>query len=202
MKITNRIDEIVKDLNNGKVVCFKTDTIWGLSANPYDKNALEKLYKLKHRDFSKPFIFLIKDEENIESFVNKLPDMQEDLTKKVWPGPISVVFDFNKNNDILNFYSNKETIALRKPKNKICQKILSKLNYPLPSTSVNIEGNAPLNYFEEIKEFLKDEDVTILNQKNYNKKEIASTLIKLENNTIKVLRKGKLPKKILDLLKI
>ena len=88
------------------------------------------------------------------------------------------------------------------PKNKLCQKILSMLPFPLPSTSVNAEGKQPLNTLKEIKHFLKDEDVTLLNLNNYKTDNNSSTLIKLENNTVLVLRKGKLTKKILDVLNI
>ena len=202
MKITNNIEELISDLNNGKVICFKSDTIWGLSANPYNRIAVNHLYKIKQRVLNKPFIFLIKKGENIENFITP-PHLEErKIINKLWPGPISIIFNYNNQSDLLQFYTEQKTIALRMPKNKLCQNILNKLDYPLPSTSVNIEGKEPINNFRDIIKFLKDEDVTILKNINKTNNFISSTLIKIENNKINVIRKGNLSKKILDYLKI
>ena len=100
------------------------------------------------------------------------------------------------------FYKEQTTIALRRPNNKICQNILSRLSYPLPSTSVNVEGKNPLNNLKEIKSFLKNEDITIYKKHYTNKKGLSSTLIRIKDEKIEIMRKGSLNKKILDLLKI
>lgn len=197
MKVTNNITDIVNDLNNGKIVCFKTDTIWGLSANPFDKHAIEELYRIKKRDMSKPFIFLIKQNEVLENYINVLKE-EKIITKKVWPGPVSIIFNYNNNSNLLSFYSENKTIALRMPKNNTCQKILQLITYPLPSTSVNIEGATPLDTFEEVKNFLKNEDVTILKSVSKPKNK-SSLLIKLDNGKITVLRNNT-TKKILEKL--
>lgn len=202
MKVTKNIEEFINDLNNGKVVCFKTDTIWGLSANPYDKRAIEELYKIKNRDINKPFIFLIKKDDDIEKYTTKLTIEEKNIIKKIWPGPVSIIFNYNKNSKLLQFYNTQKTIAIRNPKNILCEKILSNIAYPLPSTSVNIEGMEPFNNFKEIKNFLKDKDVTVFYSKTKNKEAISSTLIKFENKQIVIIRKGNMNKKILDCLKI
>ena len=189
MKITNNVDEFVKDLINGKVVCFKTDTIWGLSANPFAFEALKKIYEIKKRSLDKPFIFLIKNNEDLSKITKPLSNLENKILKKYWPGPISIIFEYNKNCSLLNFYQNKQTVALRKPKDENCQTILEKINFPLPSTSINVEGNRPINNFIEIKKFLKNEDVTILKLNGKRGKSRSSSLIKVENNKIVFLRK-------------
>ena len=63
MIISSNTNEIANALNNNQVVCFKTDTIWGLSANPTNKEAVKNLYTFKQRNVDKPFIFLIKKSE-------------------------------------------------------------------------------------------------------------------------------------------
>ena len=189
MKITSDINSFINDLNNGKVVCFKTDTIWGLSANPNNFEALKNLYEIKKRSLDKPLIFLIKQNEKIEKITQPLSNFEKDVIKKYWPGPVSIIFNINKKSSYLDFYENKKTIALRQPKNEICQTILNKIDYPLPSTSVNIEGEKPINNFVQIKKFLKNKDVTILKIKNYNRGLKSSALIKIENNKVVFLRK-------------
>ena len=194
MKITNKICDIVNDLNNNKVVCFKTDTIWGLSANPYSEQAMNTLYKIKQRDKTKPFIFLIKQDENINNFVGEISKKEKQVLNKVWPGPVSVIFKLNTKSQLLNYYDNIKTIALRMPKNKTCQSLLKLLNYPLPSTSVNKEGEEPINNFEDIKKFLQNEDITILKSSTKSTKKSASTLITINGEDIVIIRGNKLKK--------
>lgn len=189
MKITNSIKELITDLNDGKIVCFKTDTIWGLSANPFNKKSIENLYLLKQRDLNKPFIFLIKENENLQNIIRNFDSYKQEITKEKWPGPVSIIFDFNKSCKLLDFYQQKDTIALRMPKDKVCQNILKNIDYPLPSTSVNLEGQNPINTFEDIVMFLKDKNVTILKSPD-NSEQKASEIIKFDkNNNIIVVRK-------------
>ncbi len=188
MKITESIEELITDLKDGKIICFKTDTIWGLSVSPYNQSAIESLYKLKKRDLAKPFIFLIKDNENIKKYVCNFNKKKKDIIKNLWPGPVSIVFDFNKKSNLLSFYENKETIALRMPKNDLCQKILKKIDFPLPSTSVNFEKEEPLDSFEEVTRFLQGKNVTVFKSLKENKS-LASKIIKFnENDNIYVIR--------------
>ena len=176
MIISSNTNEIANALNKNQVVCFKTDTIWGLSANPTNKEAVKNLYTFKQRNVDKPFIFLIKKDEDLSKIVKSISPTEQKLINTFWPGPLTIIFKAKNNLDILSHYTQKQTIALRMPDNYLCQEILAKINYPLPSTSVNIEGQPFLNNFEEITKTFKDNDFVIYKLENNNTK-VSSTIV-------------------------
>ena len=202
MIINNTIEELVTQVNTGNIICFKTDTIWGFSAKSTDYKAIKNLYKIKNRKPDKPFIFLIKENQNLSEIVENINEIEQKLINAFWPGPLTIIFNAKKDLDILKPYKENKTIALRMPKDERCQKLLSKLTYPLPSTSVNYEGQEPLNIFEDIIKTFKDENFAILKQNNNIKnKEVSSTIVRVINNNVEVLREGEIKKeKILSIL--
>ena len=202
MIINNTIEELATQVNTGNIICFKTDTIWGFSAKSTDYKAIKNLYKIKNRKPDKPFIFLIKEKQNLSEIVENINEIEQKLINAFWPGPLTIIFNAKKDLDILKPYKENKTIALRMPKDERCQKLLSKLTYPLPSTSVNYEGQEPLNIFEDIIKTFKDENFAILKQNNNIKnKEVSSTIVRVINNNVEVLREGEIKKeKILSIL--
>ena len=193
MIISSNTNEIANALNKNQVVCFKTDTIWGLSANPTNKEAVKNLYTFKQRNVDKPFIFLIKKDEDLSKIVKSISPTEQKLINTFWPGPLTIIFKAKNNLDILSHYTQKQTIALRMPNDSLCQEILTKINYPLPSTSVNIEGQPFLNSFEEITKTFKDNDFVIYKLENNNTK-VSSTIVCCEGEKVNVLREGSITK--------
>ncbi len=193
MIISSNTNEIAKALNKNQVVCFKTDTIWGLSANPTNKEAIKNLYTFKQRNVDKPFIFLVKKDEDLSKLVESISPTEQKLINTFWPGPLTIIFKAKNNLDILSHYTQKQTIALRMPNDSFCQEILTKINYPLPSTSVNIEGQPFLNSFEEIAKTFKDNDFVIYQLEN-NTTKVSSTIVCCEGEKVNVLREGSITK--------
>lgn len=201
MIINNNIDDLVKQVDSGNIICFKTDTIWGFSTKPIDQKSVENLYKIKNRNPDKPFIFLIKKDQDLNEIVESLNPIEKKLISTFWPGPLTIIFKAKKDLEILKPYQENKTIALRMPEDKTCQNILSKLNYPLPSTSVNYEGQEPLNNFDEIVKEFKNKNFAILKSTDKNNKKTSSTIVKVEDNKILFLREGDIKKeKILSIL--
>ena len=88
------------------------------------------------------------------------------------------------------------------PKDELCQELLQKIDYPLPSTSVNLEGQPSLNSIEKIQETFKNENIYLLNKNTKKDRNISSTIIICENEKVNVLREGSISKQdILNVLK-
>ena len=84
------INKAQKILKNGDLVIFPTETVYGLGGNATNKNAINKIYKIKNRPYKNPLICHFKDIENIEKnfFLNDISYM---LAEKFWPGPLTLV---------------------------------------------------------------------------------------------------------------
>ena len=196
MIINDNLNDFILNIKNGNVACFKTDTIWGLSALANDGKAIKKLYTFKQRNVNKPFIFLIKKDEDLSRFVEYISPTQQKLINAFWPGPLTIIFKAKKDVDFLKFYKENATIALRMPNNELCQQILSQLNYPLPSTSVNIEGQYELNNFEEISSTFAEYNFCIYidNSFDYPENRQSSTIVMCRGENVEILREGSITK--------
>ena len=138
MKINS---EIIKKIKNGGIVVFPTDTVYGIGAIP-EKESLNKIYKIKHRDFSKKIIALISNNDVLKSIID---EREEDLSKiqKIlqfyWPGELTVIFKANK--EFINkFDETMETIGVRIPKSKIALELIEKVGGVLLTSSANLSG--------------------------------------------------------------
>lgn len=78
-------------LNNGGVIAYPTDTVWGLGANPEDEDAIRKIYELKKRDGKKPLILMASDFEYLKPFVEILSEEEERMFKKYSPGALTLI---------------------------------------------------------------------------------------------------------------
>jgi len=125
-------------LNKNECVAIPTETVYGLAANAYSSKSVRKIYTLKKRPRNNPSIVhysslnqLKKDCELNKNFLI--------LYKKFCPGPITFVLKLKKKSRISRIVTNnKKTVAVRFPKNKLTQKLLKLLKYPLAAPSANI----------------------------------------------------------------
>ena len=151
----------IKDLNNlkkedliGKVICFPTDTVYGVGCILGDEEALEKIYELKNRDLSKPLAILVPNKESIKDYVKDIPNVAEDYMSNYWPGALTIIF--NKKDGVCDsFTKGLPTIGFRMPNSKVALEVLRKFG-PLATTSVNISNEPPINNLEEIIKHFKD----------------------------------------------
>ena len=96
MIINNDINKLIDYINSGNIICFKTDTIWGFSANPKNEKSIKNLYRIKNRNPDKPFIFLIKENQDLNNLVDNLNEIEKKLIKTFWPGPLTIIFNAKK----------------------------------------------------------------------------------------------------------
>lgn len=171
-----------------KVIVFPTDTVYGIGAALYDKEGIDRIYKIKGRDFNKPLAVLCASIEQIESFAI-LSIKAKKIGNIYWPGGLTLILKTN------NEYYNKtkeETIGVRIPNHPVALKILLE-NGPMKTTSVNNSNEPPLNEYSVINERYKN-----LVDKIYNNdlklEEVSSTVIDLTTDEIKVLRQGNISK--------
>ncbi|MCL5794854.1 MAG: L-threonylcarbamoyladenylate synthase [Patescibacteria group bacterium] len=131
------IKEAINVLENRGVIVYPTDTCYGLGADMTNIFAVDKLFKIKGRDFSKPVSVIVKNIAQIKQ-IALVEDKQTEFLKKYLPGKITAVL---LNTDFTNFKSN--SIGIRIPKYKITQLISEGLDKPYSSTSANISDLGP-----------------------------------------------------------
>jgi len=165
---------LLEFLNQNGVVILKCDTIYGIIGIADVTET--RISKIKNRNPEKPFIKLIGDISWLKRFTNQnLPDE----LKSIWPGPLTVIFKTKEDGKI----------GLRVPDDPLLQEILDKLDKPLVSTSVNLEGQKPLNLIIEIiKQF--EQKVDLIVKSGDLKEQNPSTIIDVTTSPYKIIRKG------------
>lgn len=142
------IFDLIKYINDGKIVSFPTETVYALSCDANNLEAIENIYKIKNRDRNKLFsVFL--DFDLLDSFVCYDKDRFENVVKTELSEGTTIIF--NKKSENILPYIESNTIGIRIPKHDFTRKLLKKLNKPIVATSVNLSGQNPLCDYNTIK---------------------------------------------------
>lgn len=184
------INEIAKLLNKKSfVMAIPTDTVYALCCNACDKDAVEKIYNLKNRDKEKPISLFIKNINELNKYIDEnITDKTKDLLKSHWPGALTVVF--KKKKDTFDYLtSNRNSIGIRIPDDKLLLDILEIIDFPLAQTSCNVSNEKECRTADEIYEkFGNNVDLIISSENNLSNK--PSTIISIIDDNIKILRQG------------
>lgn len=185
--------EIIK---NGGIVVFPTETVYGIGTNGLDKEAVERLYKIKERPLNKPISLLVSDYEMIEKVAKDISEIEYKIMKKFFPGPLTIIL--NKKDIVPDIVTSRgSTVGIRMPEEEITRKLIEYAGVPIAAPSANISGKASgIDLQEIVKEFGDKVDYYIDGGKS--KIGIGSTIVKVENNTIKILREGSISKKEIE----
>lgn len=183
------INEIVDVLNSDGLIIFPTDTVYGIACNAFSDKALIKLFNAKKRSFDKPINVLTNSIDKINLVVDSINDIERELINKYLPGDLTIIL--NKKKGISNILTaNKNTIGVRIPNNEVALKILSNYPYPLAVTSANISGFNVGTKLDDLIDIFKDKVDVIIDGGIL--KSIPSTIVRIENNNINILRQGNL----------
>jgi len=176
----NKIDAACNILRSGGLVAFPTETVYGLAAVYDNKEAIDKLYKVKRRPRNKPLTVHISKVDDIEAFECNIPFLIGKLIDKFWPGPLTIVLGLKKK---------KGTLAFRLPENPIAKELIDRTGRPIVAPSANISGRrAPRSARDVLKEL--DGKIEAVLDGGKTKIGTASTIIDATNFPYKILRKG------------
>lgn len=181
---------------NRGIVVFPTETVYGIGTNGLDKEAVERLYKIKERPLNKPISLLVSDFEMIEKVAKDISETEYKIMKKFFPGPLTIIL--NKKDIVPNILtSGGSTVGIRMPEDEITRKLIEYAGVPIAASSANISGRSSgIDIQDIIKEFGDKIDYYIDGGKS--KIGIGSTIVKVENNAIKILREGIISKEEIE----
>lgn len=141
--------EIIEILKKGGVGIFATDTAYGLGCVMDNKEAIERVFRLKKRPETKPLLVLASSIEMAEKYVEMGIDVKK-LTKKYWPGGLTIILKCKRNKVLKLVTANSNTLAVRLPDNEILRSIIEKVGVPIVAPSANIAGEKTPYTLEEV----------------------------------------------------
>lgn len=185
------LDIVVKTLKEeGKVVALKTDTVYGLVCNAFDKKATDKIYSIKNREKRKPLSIFIKNIDEVEKYIDgeNLTPYVRRIMERYWPGALTIIFK-KKDHAFDNITAGVNSIGIRIPNDNDLINILNSVNFPLAQTSCNISGEAEYRSADEIKSKLGDL-IDLIVDGGEVKDNVPSTILSVECNEPIILRDG------------
>lgn len=183
------IEKCFKVLQNGGVILYPTDTIWGIGCDATNAKAVEKVYNIKMRAETKSMIILLDDIIKLEFYIEKVPAIAFDLINQ-HNAPLTIIYP-NAKNLAKNVIAKDGSIAIRIVKDEFCKRLLNIFNKPIISTSANISREETPLTFSKIPQSIKDKMDYVV---SYGQDKVgqfkASTIIKIsERGDFKTVRK-------------
>jgi L-threonylcarbamoyladenylate synthase len=143
------IEEAVHILENGGVIGYPTETVYGLGADAYSEEALESIFRIKGRDRGKPISVLVASMEMLEEITTRIPPVAMGLIRDHWPGPLTIIFEGSKTcSPTLMGESRK--VGVRISPHRIPQRLVETLKRPITATSANLSGMPSLSDPQEL----------------------------------------------------
>ena len=104
-------------IENGGIVIFPTDTVYGMGCNPYNVNAVEKIYEIKSREKIKPLPVLAYSLDTVKQ-IARIDTFTEKIIKKYWPGPLTLILELT-DKKLKKSLKLDNKIAVRIPDSKV-----------------------------------------------------------------------------------
>ncbi len=175
-------------IRRGGVVCFPTRCLYGLGADAFDRNAVERVFEIKKRSKAKPLLVLIPDRDVLPAIAQEVSPAAVRIMDKFWPGKVSLVFKAQKRvPDNLTAMTAK--IGIRLPGHPVAAALAEKVGRPITGTSANLSGQPGCSRIEDLAAGVL-ECVDMILDAGPLKGGIGSTLVDVTQNPPLVLREG------------
>jgi L-threonylcarbamoyladenylate synthase len=186
-----KMGKIADILRKDGVMAYPTDTFYGLGVSAYSETAVRKIYVLKKREQGKPLSVVISGIEMAEKVAATLPPAFSDLSRKFWPGPLTLVI---KAKPLFppQMLGSGGSLALRLPDVPWLLELVREMDVPVTATSANISGEKEIDSREEVIEIFSGK-VDLIVDGGKTPGGLASTIVDLTSAKPRVLREGAVP---------
>ncbi len=183
--------EAVDAIRRGYIVAYPTETFYGLGVDPFNEEAVERLFELKGREKGNPIPLLVPDLETLQAIVEEIPPIGEELIERFWPGPLTIVFRARPEiPDIVTGGTGK--IGVRISSNPVAARLVEYLDAPLTTTSANPSSHKSPTTVEEVRAYF-DERIAVIIDGGKLKGQKGSTVVDVTEGEIRVIREGEIP---------
>src|SRR6185437_3917319 len=183
------LSAVIPELARWEAGIIPTDTLYGVVGDALNQKAVERIYKLRRRNPSKPMIILIGDLRDLARFGIRPNAAAQKVLKRVWPGKVSVVLPLPPARAKKLKYLDRGTgaLAFRLPEPAWLRAFLKKTG-PLVAPSANFEGKPPALTIRDAKKYFGTHVRFYIDMGKRTSK--PSTLIKIDEGVVHILRKG------------
>lgn len=182
------INNAVRVLQEGGIILYPTDTIWGIGCDATNEKAVNKIYEIKKRNDNKSMLVLLNNINFIRSYVDDVPEVALDIVE-ISEKPITIIYS-NAKNLAKNLIAEDGSIGIRITNEEFTDKLIQKFRKPIVSTSANISGIKFNGNFNDISEEIKNKvDYIVKYNQDNSILQQPSSIIKIGGgNQVKIIR--------------
>jgi len=182
----------VTSLELGEILIYPTETFYGLGVDIQNPQSVEMLFQLKGREANRPVSILISSPEQCKDLVLFLEPMAERLIDHFFPGPLTLVLPVSPN---LNpaLHAGTGWIGVRQSSHPLAQRLIEEFGGPITTTSANPSGETSGSQLTHILDYFSHEQGINFFPGGDLPPSLGSTVVKVENNRLKLLRDGDIP---------
>lgn len=136
----DNLEKAIQFLEEGEVVAFPTETVYGLGADASKDEAVRKIYKAKGRPSDNPLIVHIHSKDQVREFTDDIPQKALQLMDAFWPGPLTIILKHTLGKASKSVTAGLNSIGLRIPSHPVALRLLKESNIPLAAPSANVSG--------------------------------------------------------------
>lgn len=176
-------------LKKGGLILYPTDTVWGIGCDATNEKAVQRIYKLKRRDDSKPMLVLMDDPAWIQAYVHHVPFIAWDLIR-LTDKPLTIIYEGAKNL-APSLIAPDGSIGIRITSESFSMELCRQFRKPIVATSANISGEPAPGSFSQIGEAILNgvDYIAAYGQKEQNKPQPSGIVRIGKDGSIEVIRK-------------
>jgi len=183
-------------LQQGEIIAFPTETVYGLGANIFNNQAIQKIFEAKERPADNPLIAHISGINQVHLICQNIPQNFYRLANFFFPGPLSIIIP-KKDTVPLSVTAGNSVIAVRMPDNTIAKKLIEALGFPIVAPSANRSGRPSSTRAQHVFEDLQGR-IPLIIDGGPCKIGIESTVVDITVNPPVILRPGHITKEQLE----
>lgn len=184
------LNEVTNILKNDGVIIFPTETVYGIGGKATSPEVVDRVYAAKRRPRAKAINILVSSISDIEKYAYITSEVERKIIENFMPGPITIILK-RKPGFGAGFTQDDGTIGVRIPDNKIMKAILGRIDFPLIAPSANISDMPSGTNVNQIIDDFRDSVDAIIDGGEA-ALGLSSTIVKVENKEIKIVRAGKI----------
>ncbi|MDQ2922034.1 MAG: L-threonylcarbamoyladenylate synthase [Acidobacteriota bacterium] len=183
-------------ISSGGVIAFRTDTFYGLGADPLNRDAVLRIRELKGREDAKPILLLISDASEISRFITKPSEAFQAVAERFWPGPLTLI-GIARPELPTELIAETNSIGVRLPDDAHVRALVRACGGALTATSANISGRPPARTAKDVEEYFPSGIDLIIDAGEVTATQ-PSTVLDLSGPEARLIREGAIRKNDLE----
>ena len=181
------MEKLLETLKSGGTILYPTDTIWGIGCDATNVQAIQKIFDIKKRDENKSFIILVETVKRLQDLVD-VPEVAWDIID-LSEKPVTIIYE-KADGLPKELLAEDGSIGIRLIKDDFCNRLITKMNRPLVSTSANFSGEKSPMKFSDISTEIKNAvDFVVDDPEDKISQFAGSSIIKVwKDGRIKIIR--------------